>query len=74
MEKVLKEMLEELKNIKAILAITATEKYETKNDKIIHLAKFGLNPAEISELIGTTPGTVSVQLSKAKKKGKKKSK
>lgn len=49
----------------------------TQREQILLLASAGMEGKEIADLLGTTPGTVSVRLSEAKKeavsKGKRKS-
>ena len=62
------EMARELKNIKALLAMGMVKDYETSKEKILFLAKFGFGDSEIADLIGTTPGSVAVVRSQAKKK------
>jgi DNA-directed RNA polymerase specialized sigma24 family protein len=65
------DLLRELKHIKALLAMSFVRDYETKTEKIIFLNRFGFETTDIAELIGTTPGTVSVAISQAKGKKKK---
>jgi len=43
----------------------------TQRDMILILDSAGCGPSEIAELLGTTPNTVNVSLSNAKKKRKK---
>ena len=62
------ELTRELRNIKALLAMGIVKDYETDKKKILFLAKFGFDNAEIAELVGTTPGSVAVARSQAKKK------
>lgn len=45
---------------------------DTKNQKILQLGQAGLDRNLIAELCETTPGTVSVALSNAKRKAKHK--
>ena len=66
------EIVNELKHIKALLAMDRVKEYETNKDKILFLSKFGFDDSEIAHLVGTTIGSVQVEKSKAKKiaKGK----
>jgi hypothetical protein len=61
----------ELKHIKSLLAMDRVKEYETNKEKILFLDKFGFDDSEIAGLVGTTPGSVAVEKSKAKKKNKK---
>jgi len=61
------EILQELRRISKLLVLTAT-KDQTQKDKIILLSRIGFEPKDIANLIGTTPGTVSVTLSIIKKR------
>jgi hypothetical protein len=60
------EILQELRRISKLLVLTAT-KDQTQKDKIVLLSRIGFEPKDIANLIGTTPGTVSVTLSVIKK-------
>lgn len=61
-----KDILEELKVIKKLLAHSLlTEESQVK--QIIKLKSIGFQPKEIAEIVGTSSNTVSVALSKAKK-------
>jgi hypothetical protein len=62
------ELLTELKLIKALLAMDRVKDLEMKKDKILFLDNFGFTDAEIAALVGSTPGSVAVERSKAKKK------
>jgi DNA-binding CsgD family transcriptional regulator len=64
------EVLGELKKITALLSVIATRGL-TQRDQIAALARVGLTPSQIAELLGTTPNTVSVYLSQLKKQSKK---
>lgn len=64
------ELTRELKNIKTLLAMGFIKDYETNKEKILFLAKFGFDDAEIADLVGTTPGSVAVAKSQAKKESK----
>ena len=65
------EIVKELKQIKTLLAMNLIKDLETKTEKILYLGKSGVDTSEIAKIIGTTPGTVSVAISQAKKKSKK---
>lgn len=51
------------------LAFNNTKELKTQSEKIIALSSCGLTPSEIVTFLNTTANTVSVTLSKAKKKG-----
>ena len=61
------EILQELRRISKLLALTITRELKQK-EKIELLASIGFQPKEIADLIGTTPGTVSVALVDIRKK------
>ena len=63
------EILQELRRISKLLVLTAT-KDQTQKDRIILLSRIGFEPKDIANLLGTTPGTVSVTLSVIKKRAK----
>lgn len=67
------DVVRELKHIKALLAMDRIKEFESNKDKILFLDKSGFDGQEIAELIGTTPGTVAVTKSQAKKSMKSKS-
>lgn len=50
-----------------LLAIQVRNQMETQNDAILALSDADFGPKRISELLGTTPNTVNVALSKARK-------
>lgn len=58
------ELLEELLRIKAI---ELKNNYGNQNDTILEMSKAGFAPSRIASLLGTTPGTVSTALQRAKK-------
>lgn len=54
-----------------IIRIMASENIKdlnTQSEKILALSSFGFSPSEIAAFLNTTSNTVSVTLSKAKKK------
>jgi len=64
------ELIKKLNTIIKLLAANLVKDKEQQKDKIIELYKMGLkSPTEISELLGTTPNTVSVALSRARREG-----
>lgn len=54
-----------------LLAIQVRSQYESQADAIRELTKAGFGPTRIAELIGTTPGTVTVTLAKSKRSATK---
>lgn len=71
LEKELREILERLNTIIKLLALNAVRDIELQKEKILRLSSFGLRPSDIAEILGTTPNTVRVTLSEAKKKRSK---
>jgi hypothetical protein len=59
--------VEPLDEIARLLATLIRLQLETQADAIRELGKLGIGPKRIAELLGTTPNTVTVTLSKAKK-------
>jgi DNA-directed RNA polymerase specialized sigma24 family protein len=53
-----------------LLALSVTADLQSIKDRAVVLSKAGLGPREIAALCDTTPNTVSVALSNAKKDGK----
>ncbi|TKJ35707.1 MAG: hypothetical protein CEE38_13940 [Planctomycetes bacterium B3_Pla] len=66
--KVLNEQVERLTKLVALGVIGE----KSQNEQIALLAKVGIAPKDIAQLIGTTPNTVRVQLSTMRKRKKKK--
>jgi hypothetical protein len=62
-------ILKELRIIRMVTVVQATKDMR-QVDAIGLLANAGLEPKEIAEALGTTPGTVSVALVGLRKKGK----
>jgi hypothetical protein len=50
-----------------LLAMQVRSQYESQADAIRELTKAGFGPTRIADLIGTTPGTVTVTLAKSKR-------
>jgi DNA-binding NarL/FixJ family response regulator len=65
-EEDLREILEKLDTLIRLTAVGAIQG-KKQRDQIIALASAGLSRHEIAELVGTTPGTVSVEISTMKK-------
>lgn len=61
------EILQELQRISKLLALTVTRELKQQTEKIGLLYSIGFQYKEIADLIGTTPGTVSVALARIKK-------
>lgn len=61
------EILQELQRISKLLSLTVTRELKQR-EKIELLSSIGFQPREIADLIGTTPGTVSVTLVDIRKK------
>jgi DNA-binding NarL/FixJ family response regulator len=62
----------ELKLIRRLLALSLIEG-KTNREQIALLAAAGMDRHEIAELVGTTAGTVSVEISNLKKRKSKES-
>lgn len=63
------EILQELRHITKLLALTVT-KGQLQKDQIVALSCIGFQPKEIADLLGTTANTVSVTLSDIRKKAR----
>jgi DNA-directed RNA polymerase specialized sigma24 family protein len=63
------------KKLDAIILLLALDKEKlnekNKSDSIVYLHEFGLDNSTIALITGSTPQTVSVRLSEARKKKKK---
>jgi DNA-directed RNA polymerase specialized sigma24 family protein len=57
-----------LDEVVRLQALEVRKRAATQNEAIIDLSNAGIGPSRISELLGTTPGTVSVALAKARKR------
>lgn len=64
------DLLNEQKKTNRLLAILVLRGLDSKTDQILLLSDAGFKPSEIADLVGTTPNTVSVTITKSKK-GKK---
>ena len=67
-------ILEKLDTVIKLLGHQVAASHETLETKAVVLNTLGLQPADIAVICGTTPGTISVRLAEAKKKGKRKTK
>lgn len=66
------QLLEQAVNLLGILATKGLpEPGVTQKEQIRILASAGLQSKQIADLLGTTPGTVSVRLSEARSTGRK---
>jgi len=54
-----------------LLAILASEKEKSLREKCSVLARAGMTPSFIAETLGTTANTVSVELSRQRKKSRR---
>lgn len=63
----LREISAKLDRVLRLLAVGAIPPDGTDKEKAIALSRAGLAPKEIAELLDTTPNTVSVALSKARR-------
>ncbi len=69
-----KQILGKLDIIVRLLGQIVVSEHETLETKAVALSKSGLTPTDIAKICGTTAGTISVSLNKAKKKAKGKTK
>jgi hypothetical protein len=67
------EIVEKLDVLIRLQAAALTSSLESSKEKIIFLAKAGLKPALIAEIVGTSANHVSVTLSKERSLGRTKS-
>lgn len=71
-EKQYKGLTEKLDTIIKLLALQAVGDKKKSTEAISALSRFGLQPKEIAEILGTTANTVRVALSTMRKKKVKK--
>ena len=64
-------LLERVDILVRLHALSSVANFESQKDKILFLSKVGISPKEIADILGTTPNTVNVALSNARKGGKK---
>ena len=62
------EILAMLDLLVRLQALSMMSRFESSKEKIQFLAAAGMEPKQIAELLQTSPNTVSVTLSKARKK------
>lgn len=67
-DKQFQELKDKMNVITKLLALNIVRDMKVQKDKIITLSSFGFQPSQIAELLGTTANTVSVALSKSRKK------
>lgn len=63
------QIIEHLQGISQLLAIIATDG-KTQSEKVVVLLQVGMNPQQISSILGTTPNAVRLIKHKAIKGGK----
>lgn len=61
-----------MEEVVRLLAIQLRRSSESQAEAIDELNKAGFGPSRIAELLGTTPNTVNVAISNAKKKKRRK--
>ena len=67
----IKPIVDKLDTLVRLVAITITAE-KPRREQIRLLSTSGMQPKQIAELIGTTPGTVSVELTAIRKGARKK--
>ena len=60
------EIIENLISIKKLIAMLVLKDFSLQKEKIIFLANYGFSNREISEIVGTSQGSVRATLSQAK--------
>jgi DNA-directed RNA polymerase specialized sigma24 family protein len=61
-------MMETLKTMLKVQALSAVRDLKTKREKTLFLAEVGLAPKEIASIVGSSPQAVSQTVYEAKKK------
>jgi DNA-directed RNA polymerase specialized sigma24 family protein len=64
-------ILDKLDTLIRLQAHAAVTHLESQKEKILFLNKVGMSLKEIADIVGTTPNTVNVTLSKARKASRK---
>jgi len=64
------EIMDVLRTILKIQALSAVRHLQTKKEKILFLSEAGLTPKEIASIVGTSPAAVSQTVYEAKKRAK----
>lgn len=62
-------IIEQLDTLIRLQAYSLTYNIESQREKILFLHRSGLGPTAIAGIIGSTPNSVNVALSNARKKG-----
>jgi DNA-directed RNA polymerase specialized sigma24 family protein len=65
------EMMDVLRTILKIQALSAVRHLPTKREKIIFLSEVGLSPKEMSPIVGSSSATISQVIYDSKKKNAK---
>jgi len=73
-EQLLKEISSKMDLICRLLALNLVRDMKVQKEQIIALNSFGFGPSEIADILETSPNTVNVALSRARKKKKKSNK
>lgn len=69
-EKQFNELISKMNTIIRLLMTNSLKDMKKQSDKIVFLSSLNLGPSDIADLLGTTANTVSVTLSKNKRKNK----
>ena len=64
--------MEPIEEVVRLLAIQLRRDVESQSQAIEELSRAGFGPSRIAELLGTTPNTVNVAISNAKKRKRQK--
>lgn len=64
------ELMEVLRTILKVQALSAVRHLESKKEKILFLAEAGLSPKDVAPIVGTSAAAVSQAIYEAKKKAK----
>lgn len=65
----MEKMEELLDEVARLLAVQIRTGSESQGEAVVEMYRAGISPSRIAELLGTTPGTVNVSISRAKKRG-----
>ena len=64
------ELMELLRTLLKIQALSAVKDFRSKKEKILFLAEAGLSPKEVALIVGSSPAAVSQTIYESKKKTK----
>jgi DNA-directed RNA polymerase specialized sigma24 family protein len=64
------EIMEILRTLLKIQALSAVKEFRSKKEKILFLAEAGLSPKEVAPIVGTSPAAVSQTIYEVKKRSK----